>query len=193
MPTALLWLRHDLRLHDHAPLIAAQDHAGPDGRLLAVYCLDPRDFRETDWGVPKTGGHRARFLLESLADLRARMRDRGGDLVVRRGRPEAVVPALYRESGATGLFYHDEPMREEVDVEDALLDALPEADAHVYWGHTLVDIDTLPFSIDGLPRVYTPFRKAAERTQPYPDPLPAPTRLGPLSDGIEPGDIPTVA
>ncbi|MEM1056472.1 MAG: DASH family cryptochrome [Bacteroidota bacterium] len=193
MPTALLWLRHDLRLHDHAPLRAALDYAGSNGRLLAVYCLDPRDFETTAWGVPKTGGHRARFLLDSLADLRARMRERGGDLVIRRGTPEEIIPGLVRQSSAGALFYHDEPMQEEADTEDAVLHALPDHDAHVFWGHTLVDLDTLPFDMDGLPDVFTQFRKAAERTQPYPSPLPAPDRLAPLPDGIEPGEIPSVA
>jgi deoxyribodipyrimidine photo-lyase len=153
-----------------------------------VCCLDPRDVEDTEWGVPKTGGHRARFLLEALADLRRSMRRLGGDLVVRRGRPEDVVPDLAAASGAGALFYHAEPMREEADVEDAVRGALPGLDAYVSWGHTLVDPDALPFS--ETPDVFTPFRKGAERTRPFPEPLAAPDALPPTPEAVDPGEIP---
>jgi deoxyribodipyrimidine photo-lyase len=48
--------------------------------------------------------NRARFLLASLADLRQGMRARGGDLVVRSGRPEAEVIRLATQTGAQTLF-----------------------------------------------------------------------------------------
>ncbi len=187
MPTALLWLRHDLRLHDHAPLAAAVEHAGPDGHLLAVCCLDPRDAELTQWGTPKTGGHRARFRLEALRDLRERMRALGGDLVVRLGTPEAVLPELAHASGADALFFHEEPMREEADVEGAVRAALPGLAVRAFWGHTLVDPHALEF--DRLPDVFTQFRKAAERTT-YPPPLAPPERLAPAPEAVTPGDIP---
>lgn len=41
-------------------------------------------------GIAKTGPYRANFLLESVADLRQRLRDRGSDLIVRMGKPEEV-------------------------------------------------------------------------------------------------------
>ena len=44
--------------------------------------------------------NRARFLLESLADVRAGLRARGGDLAVRHGRPEAAVIRLATQTGA---------------------------------------------------------------------------------------------
>ncbi len=193
MPTALLWLRHDLRVHDHAPLADALDAAGPDGRLLAVACLDPRQTEPTELGVRKMDGYRAAFLLESLRDLRARMRALGGDVVVRQGRPEDVVPDLARQTDAATVHLTDEPTREETDVADAVRRALPEVDWRPVWGHTLVDVDALPFAIDRAPDVFTQFRKAVERTRPadrYPAPRPAPDRLPSLPDGVDPGEIP---
>jgi hypothetical protein len=40
---------------------------------------------------------RAKFLLESVADLKARLRDIGSDLAVAVGRPEDVIPGETRE------------------------------------------------------------------------------------------------
>ncbi|MDT0631656.1 DASH family cryptochrome [Rubrivirga litoralis] len=195
MPTALLWLRSDLRLDDHAALRDAAAAAGPGGRLLAVYCLDPRHYEPTALGVPKTGAYRAQFVLDALRDLRRSMRGRGGDLVVRLGRPEDVLPALAAQSGAATLHLHDEPMQEEADVEAAVRDAMPGGvDVREgRWGHTLVDLDTLPFPVAEAPDVFSPFRKAVEKAparERYPAPVPAPDALPAPPDGVEPGEIP---
>ena len=193
MPTALLWLRNDLRLHDHAPLADAVAAAGSDGRLLAVYALDPRHYEPTDLGVRKTEGYRAAFLLESLRDLRARMRALGGELVVRQGRPESVLPDLARRSGAASVHLTDEPMREEADVAEAVRGSLPGLDWRPRWGHTLVDPDALPFAVADAPDVFSQFRKAVERApaaERYPAPRPAPGALPPPPEDVEPGEIP---
>ena len=195
MPTALLWLRSDLRLDDHAALRDAVEVAGPGGHLLAVYCLDPRHYEPTALGVPKTGAYRAQFVLEALRDLRAQMRERGGDLVVRHGRPEDVLPALARDGGAATVHLHDEPMQEEADVEAAVRDALA-GGVEVRegrWGHTLVDLDALPFPVARAPDVFSQFRKAVEKRparERYPAPVPAPDALPAPPDGVEPGEIP---
>ena len=44
--------------------------------------------------------NRAAFLAESLADLDAGLRSRGGRLVVRKGEPADVVRAVVRDTGA---------------------------------------------------------------------------------------------
>ena len=189
--TTLLWLRNDLRLHDHEALADALDGAD---RLVAVFCLDPRLFAETRWGFPKTGAFRAQFLLDSLADLRASMRARGGDLVVRYGAPADVVPALARAHGASAVYVHEEPMREEADDEAAVRAALPAGvPVHVRWGHTLFHIDDLPMSVAELPRVFTEWRKRTEARSQVRYEIPAPDRLPPLPDGLDAGAIPTVA
>jgi deoxyribodipyrimidine photo-lyase len=88
--TALLWLRRDLRLHDNPALVAA---AAADS-LLPVYIVDPRRHGPVPFGgaesfeFEKIGSHRAAFRCEALADLRARLRSRGSDLVVRTGTPD---------------------------------------------------------------------------------------------------------
>ena len=51
----------------------------------------------------KTGLHvelRAQFILESVADLRSNLQQRGLDLIVRQGKPEDIVPAIAKATGA---------------------------------------------------------------------------------------------
>ncbi len=187
----LLWLRNDLRLHDHEPLLAAlATHAS----VIPVYCVDPRHFVADDaLAVPKTGPFRARFLLESLADLRASCRALGGDLVVRVGEPEVVLPALARELGATAMHFHAEVTSEELAVEQAVTRALATIGVRcrAYAGHTLVHRDDLPFDVRELPEVFTRFRNRVERDVPIREALPAPATLP--SVPCDAGALPTLA
>jgi deoxyribodipyrimidine photo-lyase len=95
--TALVWLRRDLRVHDNPALTAA--HRECD-RVVPVFVLDPRLL-----GGRFPSPNRAWFLHGCLAELRAALRERGADLVIREGRPEDELPALARECGATALYY----------------------------------------------------------------------------------------
>lgn len=193
MSATLVWFRQDLRLADHEPLHRAAQAGVP---VIPVWCLDPRQFAETHLGgFPKTGAHRARFLIESLADLRASLRALGSDLVIRRGLPEEVLPTLAREVGAATVRFHEEVASEELAVEDAVAEAMEPLGAAVRgsWGHTLHHPDDLPFSFDDLPEVFTQFRVAVEKRSSIRASLPAPRTLPPLPAGLDVGDLPTLA
>ena len=59
--TAILWLRRDLRIHDHPALEAARNGAD---HLVPVFCFDNRLLHGRHSSGPRT-----QFLLECLADL----------------------------------------------------------------------------------------------------------------------------
>jgi deoxyribodipyrimidine photo-lyase len=195
--TAVVWFRRDLRLHDSEALVEA---ASAD-ELLPVYSFDPREFGIQEYGGPnsfayrKTGAHRLRFLLESVADLRASLRTRGSDLLVRVGRPERVVPDLARAVDAEFVHFHTLPTPEEVEVEESLKATLEEATPQRYWGHTLYHVTDLPESAYEIDDTYTPFRKAVERaaevrdTYDRPD---LPSLPGSVGDDLAVGDLPAV-
>lgn len=62
--------------------------------MLPVYCFDPRFLSASVWGTPKTGPFRAQFVLESVLDLKERLRTIGSDLLIHLGRPEDVIPGV---------------------------------------------------------------------------------------------------
>ncbi len=171
----MLWFRTDLRVNDHEALTRAVA-VGP---LLAVYCIDPRHFRETRAGFPKTGAFRARFLHESLLGLRAQLRELGGDLLVREGKPETVLPVLLRDAGMTELHITRVVGTEEAAVEHNLRCALANIGVTlgVAEGHMLIHPDDLPFEPEALPDVFTRFRNLVERALIVRAPLPPPARI----------------
>jgi deoxyribodipyrimidine photo-lyase len=93
MTIALVWLRRDLRLHDHPALQAARAHAE---RVIPVFCFD-----DGLLAGRHASGSRTQFLLECLGELDQGLRERGSRLFVRRGRPQQELPALAREVGAS--------------------------------------------------------------------------------------------
>lgn len=91
MKAAVMWFRRDLRLADNPALLDAV--AGGGGRVVALFVLDPAVFGPA-------GAARRDHLLGSLHRLSAAL---GHRLVVRRGDPVEVVPAVAREAGAAGV------------------------------------------------------------------------------------------
>ena len=69
--------------------------------MVPVFVLDPRLLDAGRF----PSANRAWFLLASLRELRAALRERGGDLFVRAGRPETVLPELARETGAEAVYF----------------------------------------------------------------------------------------
>ena len=95
--TGIVWLRRDLRLRDHPALRAAlAEHE----RVIPVFCFDDRLL-----GGRHRSGPRTQFLLECLGELAAGLRERGSNLVVRRGRPEVELAQLARATGARAIHF----------------------------------------------------------------------------------------
>jgi deoxyribodipyrimidine photo-lyase len=91
----LFWHRDDLRLPDNRGLVAASADAA-----VPVYVLDDSLFEYA-------GAARMRFMLDALAALRADYRERGSDLLVRRGDPEEVLPELADEFGVDRVVHNE--------------------------------------------------------------------------------------
>lgn len=188
----LIWYRNDLRLHDHEPL---QDALKDGAQVIPVYCFDPRHFGTTSFGFSKTGSFRAKFLLESVADLRRSLQRLGSDLIIRWGQPETIVPALAKDLKVDAVSWHEEVTSEEATVEEDIvnqLDAL-KIPVQTFWGATLYHPDDLPFPITKLPEVFTKFRGKVERYSTIYDPFPAPQKLPPLPSGLDIGALPALA
>jgi len=182
----LVWFRNDLRVEDHEPLAVATS----SGAVIALYCFDPRHYSETEYGFPKTDAFRAQFLIESVADLRKSLKDRGGDLVIRFGKPEEIIPGLIDHHGIDQIYLHGEVTSEEQRVSNTAEEAV-RVPVKYFWGHSMVHRDDLPFDLFSIPDVFTEFRKKIEKQSRIRLPINAPVRIESVS-GVDPGNIPTL-
>lgn len=190
--TALVWFRNDLRVRDNETLVRAKESSKA---LIPIYIFDERQFGTTRFGFKKTGEFRAKFLLESVADLKDALQALGSDLVIRVGKPEAIIPELVRQVSAEAVYFSEESTDEERTVEQNLKCALSEQaiKVHTYWQSTLYHKDDLPFSLEQLPDVFTAFRKQVEKLCKVRPTFPAPKKLNPLPDVSMAGKLPTLA
>ena len=175
-PTRTLhWFRNDLRLDDNPALTEALR----SDETVPVVVLDDRFWAEDRWGHVKTGPFRTRFLLESIADLRGAMEERGGALLIRRGQPEEILPALMKEHGCTRLTAQAEHTPEELEIEAAVERAIGAEGGLCSWveGHTLFHPDDLPMDLEALPDIFTQFRKKVQKLSEVRECIPAPKRL----------------
>src|SRR5476651_899047 len=111
--TILVWFRNDLRIHDNEILLEAIRKAD---KILPVYCFDPYYFKKNPSGNSKIGSLRARFLLESVDDLRKNLRNIGGELIIRIGSPAEILPQLAEQYHVNEVYHHREVAHEETEI-----------------------------------------------------------------------------
>ncbi|MCX7839683.1 MAG: DNA photolyase family protein [Anaerolineae bacterium] len=98
MRRVIWWLRRDLRVTDNVTLhYALRDAAS----VVPVFILDPRLLHSD-----KLSPARRQFLFDSLADVDARLRERGGRLIIRRGDPARELARLVRETQSDAVYFH---------------------------------------------------------------------------------------
>ena len=94
--TALLWLRRDLRLHDHAALY----HAGRAAeQVVVVFVFDSEILQD----LPRQD-RRVEFIWECVSALKRTLEARGSSLVVRHGPAVELIPQLAAEYDADAVF-----------------------------------------------------------------------------------------
>jgi deoxyribodipyrimidine photo-lyase len=189
----VVWFRNDLRLHDNEALVNATKSA--DG-ILPVYVFDERIFLgKTSYGMPKTGRNRAKFIIESVTNLRKNLKARGSDLYVRVGIPEDEINEIANNVKASWVFCNREMTDEEIKVQDRLEKKLWTMGREIYYsrGKMLYYTADLPFPVTHTPDVFTTFRKEVEKFVPVRHPLDVPDDLKVIySSDLPLGDIPTL-
>jgi DNA photolyase len=99
LETAIVVFTRDLRLHDNPALYQACARAR---QVVPLFVHDP---------AINAPPNRARFLAESLADLRRQLHGRGADLVIRTGDPAAEVITLATQTAARAVYLADDVSR----------------------------------------------------------------------------------
>jgi deoxyribodipyrimidine photo-lyase len=166
MDTAVVVFTRDLRLHDNPALHLACARAR---QVVPVFVVDPAI------AAPARSSNRARFLAESLADLRESLRERGGDLILREGDPAAEVIRLATDTRASAVYLADDVSRYATARRRKLERecARHRLDLILTPGLTVVPPAGLKAAGGGHYRVFTPYwrawRSAAWR-EPYPAP-----------------------
>ena len=165
--STLVWIRRDLRLSDHAALVAAVERGGP---VIPVVLRDA----SVD-GLGAAPKWRLGLGLETYAEA---LQAKGSRLILRSGDARDLIPALVRETGAGAVYwqraYDPDAVARDSDVKAALKEQGIEAKS--FAGHLMFEPWTVETKQGDYYKVYTPFWKSV-RDRDVPAPVSAPSSL----------------
>lgn len=176
---AVVWLRNDLRVRDHAAFALANTA----DRVVPIYVFDKALYgikNASPWRFQRVGPFRAAFLVEAIKDMRNSLRIRGSDIAIRMGDPVAEVLDIVRtlldaDFGPVTVLAGKELAWEEVQAERRLEKGLKTLSEHVdkqvnvhwLWDSTLHHLNDLPFNPAdvNVPHSFAAYQKLMEATE----------------------------
>ena len=152
--TALVWLRRDLRLFDHAALY----HALTSGaQVICVFIFDKAILDS----LPRSD-RRVAFIHASLCELKQELNALGSDLIVRHGSATALIPRLADEFDADAVYanrdYEPDAIERDEQIEDHL--SSEGKSLHLFKDQVIFERDEI-LNLSGLMyQVFTPYKRA---------------------------------
>lgn len=179
----LLWMRRDLRLHDHPALHRARAEFDV---VIPVFILDDALLHGRYASSP-----RAQFLFGCLRALDQELHARGCGLVLRRGAPEHELAKLAEQTGARAVFWTSDVSPYALRRDQAVTAALHERGVRAVpnTGTYARDVSMVRKDDGSMYTVFTPYWKAWERLSAR-DVHGAPREMAPLPRGLDRGELP---
>lgn len=187
MKRAIVWFRKDLRLHDNEALHRAMLSAD---EVILFYCFEETEFGTTSFGFKKCDSFRTQFLLESIENLKANIKLKGADLVIRVGNSAQHLKTLVNAYTVQEVYTTKEWHQEEMAVQEEAEIATGISFNYVL-GNTLFHLNDLPYSFQEIPKVFTEFRKSLERNSSVRELYPEPEYIKAPSVAIDYGILPS--
>ena len=153
----LYWFRNNLRLRDNPSLVKAIQESES---IAFIYILEDHLLATHHLGFPTMGRYREHFLHESLNDLQEQIEALGGKLHLFQGKAVEVLQKLVLQNNIECIY-----CSKELSYDEQLQDHKIQTYTKLVTidDNSLFPADSLPFSIDKLPMVFTSYRKKVEK------------------------------
>jgi deoxyribodipyrimidine photo-lyase len=157
----LVWFRNDLRVQDNTNLNhAIRNHKS----VVACYCFDPKHFEISSFGFKKTEKFRAKFLIETIQNLKINLKALHVELFVFVTSPANAIKELVETFNIKSVYFQKEWTSEEVVVVDHIKESLPnDIILNASFDQFLYHPDDIGMSFSEIPQVFTNFRKKVEK------------------------------
>ena len=155
---SLVWFRNDLRVNDHHGLKQAIENSDS---VVGFYCFNPDLFVENKLGFKKTDKFRAKFLIETLENLKKNLKKINITLIIKIGDSAKILSELTSKKNIKNIYLQEEWTKEESDELLNLKNILNDVVIHSNYDQFLFhpeDIDSQYIS-----DVFTNFRKYCEK------------------------------
>ena len=165
--TGLIWFRNNLRTKDNALLKKAVESCD---KVIAVYFFDPKYFKIDTFGFQKTAKYRAKFLIDTVTDLKKNLADLNITLLTYFEIPENKMPSLCDVYSIDSVFTQKEWTSEEVNTNESIKKSLSSSIQFIEeYDQFLYHPETVSKNFVNIPDVFTQFRKKLEKYITIPD------------------------
>ncbi|WP_299224372.1 DASH family cryptochrome [uncultured Psychroserpens sp.] len=157
---ALVWFRNDLRVQDNLVLNKAiTNHK----HVIACYCFDPKHYEISRFGFKKTDRFRAKFLIETVENLKANLKSLNIELFVFTNAPYQSIPNLIDIFKIKSIYLQSEWTAEEIETLNSIKKSVADNIAfNEYYDQFLYHPNDIGMSFLEIPQVFTNFRKKIE-------------------------------
>ena len=155
---SLVWFRNDLRVNDHTGLKSAIENSS---KVIGIYCFNPNLYIDNELGFKKTDNFRAKFLIQTLKNLKKNLKKINISLVIKIGDPVKELSKIISENKINNIYFQNEWTKEEKDEENSLKDECENVTFHGSYDQFLYH----PADVENefVSDVFTNFRKYCEK------------------------------
>ena len=168
---SLVWFRNNMRVEDNSSLTKAINESD---NVIGFINIDPKIFISTKYGFKKTEKYRAKFLLETISDLKSQLEILNISLIITHRDFGQSINEIIHQYGITNIYTQTEWTRDELIEESFIPDEI----------NLIKDFDQFLFSpndvrslYDNIPRGFSNFRKKCEKYLSVNDTLSIPKSL----------------
>ncbi len=154
---SLVWFRNNLRIEDNISLTKAINNSD---NIFGFVNIDPKNFLLTKHGFKKTERYRAKFLLETISDLKSQLDTLNISLIITHKDFGKSIKEIINKYEITNIYTQTEWTRDELKEESLIPDQV----------NLIKDFDQFLFSpndvkglYDNIPRGFSNFRKKCEK------------------------------
>ncbi|TDS11571.1 deoxyribodipyrimidine photo-lyase (single-stranded DNA-specific) [Maribacter caenipelagi] len=156
----LIWFRNDLRASDNSSLVEAMK----GNKVIGFYCFESSFFESDEYGFKRTEKFRAKFLLETVHQLKEELEKLNIPLFVYYGNSANYLPSLIEKHTIDSIFLQREWTRDEKVILDNVKKKVPSGvKFNEVYDQFLYHPDDIPFNdFKSIPDIFTNFRKKCE-------------------------------
>ena len=158
MRKSIYWFRKNLRLRDNPSLFNA---IKDNDEIIFIYIIDLQTYNPNGLDIHEIGDFRKKFIMESVLDLKKNLKSKKIHLHVFEGDKFKILEEIRSSHGIDTIYCSKEVGWYEEEDEKKLIDKnfelIMSEDPH------LIEERELPFNLDNLPLIFTPFRKKVEK------------------------------
>ena len=184
---SIVWFRNNMRVEDNSSLTNAISNSDS---VIGYINIDPKNFIFTNYGFKKTEKYRAKFLLETISDLKRQLDSLNISLIITHDDFEKSLKKIINQYEITNIYLQTEWTRDELTEESFIpekINLIKDFDQFLY---SPTDVKGL---YDNIPRGFSNFRKKCEKYLSVNNILSIPKSLNSNNNILEDYPIPSLS